>query len=135
MVALVPVVFRFPGALVRNARRVAVLGSFNGWDPTAHLLTKAADGDWMIAIYLPPGRHQSGHRAAAVHQREDRANAPGAHHGKAQPARPHDARPVRDPKGLDRAVTLGAAAEDSDEPEADALSSEDMPPGGQKCAP
>jgi len=56
MPALTPVVFWFPGTLVPRAGRVAVVGSFNGWDPKAHLLTKAADGDWTITIYLPPGR-------------------------------------------------------------------------------
>jgi AMP-activated protein kinase-like protein len=53
---LVPVRFRFPGVLAPGAQRVAVLGSFNGWDPTVHLLTKTGDGDWAITIYLPPGR-------------------------------------------------------------------------------
>ncbi len=56
MPALVPVVFRFPGALVPEAGRVAVVGQFNGWSPQVHLLTKAAGGDWTITIYLPPGR-------------------------------------------------------------------------------
>lgn len=53
---LVPVIFRFPEVLARNAQRVAVLGSFNGWNPTVHRLTKTADGDWTITIYLAPGR-------------------------------------------------------------------------------
>lgn len=56
MHTLVPVVFRFPDTLVPHARHVAVLGAFNGWNPTVHPLTKTADGDWMITIYLPPGR-------------------------------------------------------------------------------
>ncbi len=56
MHTLVPVVFRFPDTLVPDARQVAVLGSFNSWNPTVHLLTKTAEGDWTITIYLPPGR-------------------------------------------------------------------------------
>ena len=56
MKALVPVTFRFPGTLVPRARRVAVVGPFNGWNPAAHLLTKTAAGDWAITIYLSPGR-------------------------------------------------------------------------------
>ncbi len=56
MSTLTPVVFRFPGTLVPRAGRVAVVGSFNGWDPKAHLLTKTANGDWTITIYLSPGR-------------------------------------------------------------------------------
>jgi AMP-activated protein kinase-like protein len=53
---LVPVIFRFPDVLARSAKRVAVLGSFNAWDPMVHLLSKTGDGDWTITIYLPPGR-------------------------------------------------------------------------------
>ena len=56
MSTLVPVVFRFPDALAPNAHQIAVLGSFNGWAPTAHPLTRTAQGNWAITIYLPPGR-------------------------------------------------------------------------------
>jgi hypothetical protein len=35
---------------------VAVIGSFNGWAPTAHRLARTADGGWTITVYLPPGR-------------------------------------------------------------------------------
>ncbi len=52
---LVPVVFRFPHTLVPDAHRVAVVGPFNGWDPSTHLLTKTAEGDWSIRVYLTPG--------------------------------------------------------------------------------
>lgn len=55
MTTLVPVIFRFPGTLVPRARQVAVVGPFNRWTPTVHLLTKTSDGDWTITIYLPPG--------------------------------------------------------------------------------
>jgi len=53
---IIPATFRFPGALAPKATRVAILGPFNGWDPTAHLLTKPTEGYWTITLYLPPGR-------------------------------------------------------------------------------
>jgi len=53
---VIPVTFQFPGALVRGARHVAVVGPFNGWDHTVHPLTKTASGDWVTRVYLPPGR-------------------------------------------------------------------------------
>jgi hypothetical protein len=56
MNALVPVIFRFPGTLSPKAAQIAVVGPFNGWNPTVHLLTKTSEGDWMITLYLPPGR-------------------------------------------------------------------------------
>jgi hypothetical protein len=56
MNTLVPVNFRFPGTLAPRAGEVAVVGSFNSWNPTVHLLTKISDGDWTITLYLPPGR-------------------------------------------------------------------------------
>jgi 1,4-alpha-glucan branching enzyme len=56
MNALVPVTFRFPGSLVPKARRVAVIGSFNHWRGNSHRLTRIPGGDWIITIFLPPGR-------------------------------------------------------------------------------
>jgi 1,4-alpha-glucan branching enzyme len=35
---------------------VAVVGPFNGWNPTVHPLARTTSGDWTITIYLPPGR-------------------------------------------------------------------------------
>ncbi len=54
--ALIPVKFRFPGGLAPNARRVAVVGSFNGWDPSAHPLVQSEGEDWTATHLLPPGR-------------------------------------------------------------------------------
>ena len=48
--------FRFPVSLAPGARRVAVVGPFNGLDPTVHPLVRTATGDLTITIYLPPGR-------------------------------------------------------------------------------
>ena len=56
MNALVPVTFRFPGSLVPKARRVAVIGSFNHWRANSHRLTRIPGGDWIITVFLPPGR-------------------------------------------------------------------------------
>ena|ERR1700756_740981 len=52
----VPVMFRFPAGLVPGAQRVAVVGPFNGWNHTAHTMSRRATGDWTMTIYLPPGR-------------------------------------------------------------------------------
>lgn len=54
-VALQPVqlVFRFPAA-----RRVSVVGDFNGWDAHANAMTRdPASGLWSQTIALRPGRH------------------------------------------------------------------------------
>ncbi len=53
---LQPVTFRFPGSLAPGAKRVGVVGPFNGWNPTVHLLVRAMSGDWSIRVYLPAGR-------------------------------------------------------------------------------
>lgn len=42
-----------------GARRVALVGDFNGWDPTATPLAER-DGAWRVAIPLGPGRHAYG---------------------------------------------------------------------------
>lgn len=56
MDTLVPVTFRFPSRLAPTAAQVAVVGSFNGWDPTAHPMVRSPEGDWVRTVYLPPGR-------------------------------------------------------------------------------
>jgi 1,4-alpha-glucan branching enzyme len=56
MSAVLPIVFRFPKHLAPLARRVALVGTFNGWDRDAHQLGRKPDDDWMIIVYLPPGR-------------------------------------------------------------------------------
>jgi len=53
---LVPVSFRFPGTLVPSARRVSILGPFNGCKPLSHPLAKASEGCWVTTIYFCPGR-------------------------------------------------------------------------------
>ena len=56
MTTLVPVTFRFPARLAPTARRVSVIGSFNGWNSSVHPMRRADDGVWTITIYLTPGR-------------------------------------------------------------------------------
>jgi 1,4-alpha-glucan branching enzyme len=51
-----PTVFRFSTRLCPAARNVSVIGTFNQWDPAAHQLRRAANGDWTITVYLPTGR-------------------------------------------------------------------------------
>ena len=42
-----------------DARTVAVAGSFNRWDPSAHLLSGPdRSGRWTVAIPLPPGQYE-----------------------------------------------------------------------------
>ena len=55
METLVAVTFQFPQDLVPQARRVAVVGQFNRWDPEANALAIASEGDWSTKIHLPPG--------------------------------------------------------------------------------
>lgn len=44
--------FQAPGA-----KKVALIGDFNGWDPHAHLMTQTADGAWHLQIPLHHGHH------------------------------------------------------------------------------
>jgi hypothetical protein len=53
---LIPTAFALPRELAPAAQRVAIVGSFNGWDATAHPLTKTPDGNWVITLYFPSGR-------------------------------------------------------------------------------
>src|ERR1043166_9994394 len=41
-----------------HARKVAVAGSFNGWDPAQTPMSKDKDGNWQARILLPPGRYE-----------------------------------------------------------------------------
>jgi anti-sigma B factor antagonist len=55
--AVEPVRFAFPGSSAPGAERLAVVGSFNGWDPQAHPMAKTVTGDWTLLVHLPPGRY------------------------------------------------------------------------------
>ena len=48
-------VFRLPGASF--ARRVALAGSFNSWDPTRTPCARQGTSDWVCRIDLGPGRY------------------------------------------------------------------------------
>jgi hypothetical protein len=41
-----------------DARRVALVGDFNDWDPAATPLRASAGGAWSAAVQLTPGRHR-----------------------------------------------------------------------------
>ncbi|MDZ7632823.1 MAG: isoamylase early set domain-containing protein [Gemmatimonadaceae bacterium] len=56
--AEVPRVVRFTLA-APDARRVSLVGDFNGWDPAATALVQQ-DGTWTVVIPVTPGRHQYG---------------------------------------------------------------------------
>jgi len=41
-----------------GARRVAVIGDFNGWDPAQNLMVSMPDGSWHLQIPLHHGHHR-----------------------------------------------------------------------------
>ena len=43
-----------------DAREVFLVGEFNDWDPGATQMQRSADGNWRVALNLPPGfyRHK-----------------------------------------------------------------------------
>jgi 1,4-alpha-glucan branching enzyme len=51
------VVFRFDGRRAPAARTVALVGSFNHWNPGAHPLRRDRDGWWSVAVWLPAGEY------------------------------------------------------------------------------
>jgi 1,4-alpha-glucan branching enzyme len=50
-----PVNFIF---LASEAKRVALIGDFNQWDPAAHPLKRQPDGAWAAQVALSHGPHQ-----------------------------------------------------------------------------
>ena len=41
-----------------EAQTVFVAGTFNEWNSKATPMAKSADGNWIVAVELPPGRHE-----------------------------------------------------------------------------
>ena len=41
-----------------QARRVSLVGDFNGWDPQATPMIRKPDGRWMASLELSHGYHQ-----------------------------------------------------------------------------
>ena len=41
-----------------GAKAVAVIGDFNGWDPSTHPMKRQPDGAWMVQVQLSHGHHQ-----------------------------------------------------------------------------
>jgi hypothetical protein len=52
--AAVPTQFVFDD---RTARRVSIVGEFNGWTPGKTPLTRLESGLWTVTVPLAPGRH------------------------------------------------------------------------------
>ncbi len=50
---LCQVTFRYPGSVPGP---VALVASFNRWDPRTHPLRRI-DGEWLIGVFLPPGTY------------------------------------------------------------------------------
>jgi serine/threonine protein kinase len=40
-----------------NARSVTIVGDFNNWNPTATPMRKRPNGEWVVSVQLPAGRH------------------------------------------------------------------------------
>lgn len=51
----VRVTFELPATLW--AGKVAVVGEFNGWNPSSHLLAQGHDGAWRLSVEMERGRH------------------------------------------------------------------------------
>jgi 1,4-alpha-glucan branching enzyme len=49
--------FRFAAAAAGRAHSVALVSSFNHWDPSAHRLGRNAEGAWTLSVMLPPGEY------------------------------------------------------------------------------
>jgi 1,4-alpha-glucan branching enzyme len=48
----------FEFTLPKGARKVSLVGDFNGWDERATpMIQQQANGTWSARIPLPPGRH------------------------------------------------------------------------------
>ncbi|MCO6438616.1 MAG: glycogen-binding domain-containing protein [Phycisphaerae bacterium] len=41
-----------------NAHEIALVGSFNDWDPGALRMTQDTDGQWSADLQLPAGRYE-----------------------------------------------------------------------------
>jgi len=58
-VSATPALYAAPFTYIdRNAKSVAVVGSFNDWDDTRSVLTQVNDSVWSGNIMLPPGRYE-----------------------------------------------------------------------------
>lgn len=44
--------------LAPQARQVALVGDFNGWDTEAHPFRRQPDGGWVTRVDLPHGHHR-----------------------------------------------------------------------------
>jgi 1,4-alpha-glucan branching enzyme len=51
------VIFRLDGRRVPRARSVALVGAFNEWNHTVHVMTPDAEGCWTVSVNLAPGSY------------------------------------------------------------------------------
>jgi 1,4-alpha-glucan branching enzyme len=49
--------FQFNAPRAESVRSVALVASFNHWDPSSHRLARSADGAWTLSVMLPPGEY------------------------------------------------------------------------------
>ena len=42
----------------QNAKSVSLLGDFNGWDETRHVMQEAENGKWRKVLFLPDGTYE-----------------------------------------------------------------------------
>jgi 1,4-alpha-glucan branching enzyme len=40
------------------AKKVSLVGDFNGWNPETHLMKRQPDGAWLLQVPLHHGHHQ-----------------------------------------------------------------------------
>ncbi|NQU68784.1 MAG: hypothetical protein HQ510_12640 [Candidatus Marinimicrobia bacterium] len=52
----VEVDFTYPGS--KNGTDIFVMGYFNDWSRTSHKLSKGADNDWHLKLYMMPGSYE-----------------------------------------------------------------------------
>jgi len=41
-----------------QAKRVSIVGDFNGWNPSAHPMKQGGDGNWSLRVDLKHGHHR-----------------------------------------------------------------------------
>lgn len=49
------VTFELPVEATRGVKKIALVGDFNNWDKTAHILTKNKDGLYAVTLTLDQG--------------------------------------------------------------------------------
>ena len=55
-----------------SAEDVRVVGSFNNWNPSGHVLRKDPNGRWRLVIKLKPGRYEYRYKVDGNWQNDQR---------------------------------------------------------------